>query len=121
MQSRLIHQAKKIALTILALIAMVSMALWMSRDADNELFEEALLKAPGCSTVEDCEGLYTQCPLGCSHPVAKQAAPDLNALANKLVAQPSDSSKACAHDCQIAPPLECKVGRCAFASSDPDQ
>lgn len=111
-------QALKIAFTVLALAVSVFIVIWLSADTTEEAFEAALLQAPGCSTVSDCDVLYTKCPLGCSHPVAKNAVPSLSALAEELVSNQHTDSKACAYDCDSPPPLECKVGRCGFVNSN---
>lgn len=114
-------QALKIAVTVLALAVSVFMVIWLSADTTEEAFEAALLQAPGCTSVSDCDILYTECPLGCSHSVAKHAIPALSALAEELISNQRKDSKACAYDCDSPPPLECRAGRCGFAISTLNQ
>lgn len=100
----------------LLLLVSIGLAFWLLQTPAEEKFENALQQAPGCKTAQQCTVLYTECPLGCYHAVAKTALPALSRLAEKLVNE--NRSRACAYDCLPPAQLACQNERCVFEGSD---
>ena len=110
----------KIASIVLVLL-IPALVFWIHRPEPVEKFDEALHNAQQCAVAEDCTVMYTECPFGCSHPVATDALPELTTLAKKLVKEHRKRAKACAYDCGKAPPVVCQARRCTFAESKESQ